>query len=156
MEHLAALGTDIGQNAIPTFKTYGPLLGAAAPTFFKPQTYRYSSDESITRHELDVYLPEPEAQGKNPVMVFVHGGGLVKGDKQMPFPGAHQNVGTFFAKRGYITVSLILGSSTSPCDDMCADKESSSSTRSSRTTVFVSQIHQNHRTTLVSHPAELI
>jgi len=104
MDHLPALGTDIGQNAIPTFKTYAPLLGAASPTFFQPSTYHYSSDNNITRHELDVYLPE--TPGKHPVMVFVHGGGLIKGDKQMPFRGAHQNVGTFFAKRGYTTVSL--------------------------------------------------
>jgi carboxylesterase type B len=102
MDQLSSLGTSIAQTVGPTFKVYAPLLGAARSSFAVPQTFRYSQ-EAITRHELDVYLPAGTG-AKSPVMVFVHGGGMNKGDKQLPLPGAHQNVGTFFSKRGFVTV----------------------------------------------------
>jgi acetyl esterase len=53
------------------------------------------------RHVLDVYLPaEQEAAGlPKPVLIFLHGGGFIRGDK-----ADRANTGCFFAANGVITV----------------------------------------------------
>lgn len=56
----------------------------------------YGSDE---RHRLDVYMPEAAAAGPRPVLVFVHGGGFVRGDK-----ADRDNAGLFFAREGFVAV----------------------------------------------------
>jgi acetyl esterase/lipase len=56
------------------------------------------------KHQLDVYAP-PGAAGA-PVMVFVHGGYWVSGDRRAPEHGAglYGNVGQALAARGIVTV----------------------------------------------------
>lgn len=56
----------------------------------------YGDDE---RHRLDVYEPEAAAQALRPVLVFLHGGGFVRGDKQ-----GRENIGYHFAREGIVTV----------------------------------------------------
>lgn len=50
------------------------------------------------RHRLDVYLPE-ERRDNLPVLVFMHGGGFVRGDKR-----ERENVGLHFARQGMMVV----------------------------------------------------
>lgn len=52
------------------------------------------------RHRLDLYLPERRPRG---VLVYVHGGGFVRGEKDAD--GVfYPNVGRFFARAGYAAV----------------------------------------------------
>src|SRR5688572_1446137 len=52
------------------------------------------------RHRLDVYPADgPDA----PVLLFVHGGGFVSGDKRGD-PWFYGNVGRYFAAHGFLTV----------------------------------------------------
>jgi triacylglycerol lipase len=55
----------------------------------------YGEDE---RHRLDVYLPLG-AEGPAPVVVFLHGGGFIRGDK-----GDRYHVGDYFSRHGVLAV----------------------------------------------------
>jgi triacylglycerol lipase len=52
-----------------------------------------------SRHCLDVYLPEAAGAGPRPAMVFIHGGGFIRGDKS-----ERANVAYEFAAEGYVVV----------------------------------------------------
>jgi acetyl esterase/lipase len=56
----------------------------------------YGADE---RHKLDVYLPTGGNTTGRPLLVFVHGGGFVRGDRS-----ERANVGWWFARAGFVTV----------------------------------------------------
>ncbi|KAJ9093708.1 hypothetical protein QFC21_006304 [Naganishia friedmannii] len=121
MDKLSQFGVSIGEHAGPTFALYFPLLAAKvdAGEFQEPTEHRYGPSE---RHVYDLYLPpspsdtsssttssqvgkkEQGKTGKAPTIVFIHGGGMVQGDKQIEQSrgGAHRNIGTFFAERGYM------------------------------------------------------
>lgn len=52
------------------------------------------------RHRLDIYYPAKErGQKQFPVILFVHGGGFVAGDKIQ-----RKNIGLFFARKGFCVV----------------------------------------------------
>ncbi|KAJ9110540.1 hypothetical protein QFC20_002868 [Naganishia adeliensis] len=104
---LRAFGPSIKDHADPTFNLYFPLLAAQvdAGAFLEPTEHRYGP---LERHAYDVYLPpgDKDGKGKLKTIVFVHGGGMVQGDKQIPESkgGAHRNIGTFFANRGFLVI----------------------------------------------------
>jgi acetyl esterase/lipase len=50
------------------------------------------------RHRLDLYLPESEGS-ELPILVWFHGGGFVRGDKQH-----RANIGAWGAREGFVTV----------------------------------------------------
>ncbi len=52
-----------------------------------------------SRHQLDVYEPEPGRQRRQTIIVFYYGGGWVSGDR-----GLYAFLGSAFASRGYTTV----------------------------------------------------
>jgi triacylglycerol lipase len=64
---------------------------------------RYGSDE---RHRLDVYAPKGGARGSLPVLLFVHGGGFVGGDKAQPGKPFYGNIGAWAAKHGMVGVVM--------------------------------------------------
>jgi acetyl esterase/lipase len=108
LSKLPALGPSIKAHADATFALYFPLLAAQvdAGAFLKPTEHRYGP---LERHAYDVYLPPGDGgKGRLRTLVFVHGGGMVQGDKQIPESkgGAHRNIGTFFANRGFLVVRL--------------------------------------------------
>jgi len=51
------------------------------------------------RHRLDVYRPQGQGEGPFPVLVFLHGGGFVRGDK-----AERENLGRYFARHGIVTM----------------------------------------------------
>ena len=65
----------------------------------------YRSDSQSPKHRLDLYRPASKGW---PMMVFVHGGGWVEGDKALRFGGqdVYGNIGRFYAARG-IGVAVI-------------------------------------------------
>lgn len=74
---------------------YGPLLARQSRDGVRVVTdLAYGED---ARHRLDVYIPQ--AQAPHGVLVFLHGGGFLRGDK-----GERANVGYAFARDGYVVV----------------------------------------------------
>jgi triacylglycerol lipase len=49
------------------------------------------------RHRLDVYRPEVKSAAPRPAIVFLPGGGFIRGDK-----ADRENVGQFFARQGFV------------------------------------------------------
>ncbi len=56
------------------------------------------------RHRLDIFRPEGAQDA--PVLVFVHGGGFVMGDKRLPKLPFYDNVGAWAASQGWIGVTI--------------------------------------------------
>ncbi|ORY61065.1 Alpha/Beta hydrolase protein [Leucosporidium creatinivorum] len=103
MEQLPAFGTHVFQSVQPTFELYATLLRPQLPSLLEPVEHVYGEHP---RHKVDVYRDGRDEE-QLPVLIFVHGGGLNRGDKRMPnglIQGAHQNVGSFFAKEGFLTL----------------------------------------------------
>jgi len=64
---------------------------------------RYGNDE---RHRLDVFRPKAADGGGRPVLVFVHGGGFIGGDKITPVAPFYDNVGAWAVRHGMIGVNV--------------------------------------------------
>ncbi|MBB3221887.1 alpha/beta hydrolase [Pseudoduganella umbonata] len=74
---------------------YAPLLASAPRGGGIVRDIAYGDDE---RHRLDVYLPLG-AQGPAPVVIFLHGGGFIRGDK-----ADREAVGHYFSRHGVLAV----------------------------------------------------
>lgn len=109
---IRALGTEISPEAIEgTAALYAP--------FHEREPYRdvrvtrdvaYGANE---RHRLDVFEPDGESgagrpQGTRaaPVLVFVHGGGFVRGEKRTPGSPYNDNVALWAVRNGLIGVNI--------------------------------------------------
>jgi len=57
------------------------------------------------RHRLDLFVPEG-AEGPLPILLFIHGGGFVRGDKRVPDTPYNDNVGLFAARHGMIGATM--------------------------------------------------
>lgn len=64
---------------------------------------RYGKDE---RHRLDVFRPKPADGSARPVLVFVHGGGFIGGDKVAPAAPFYLNVGAWAVRHGMVGVNV--------------------------------------------------
>ena len=51
--------------------------------------------------KLDLYQPTGDTIAKRPVLIWIHGGGFIQGDK-----ASGSTPATYFAKRGYVTASI--------------------------------------------------
>ncbi len=97
-EALPALGSELSREMVGgTMKLYGPLHAADTNDGLNVLADQAYGDHE--RQKLDVYAPE--GASNLPVMVFVHGGGFVRGDK-----GGAANIGRWFARHGVVTVTL--------------------------------------------------
>jgi triacylglycerol lipase len=74
---------------------YAPLLADMPRGGEVLRDIAYGEDE---RHRLDVYLPA-DARGPLPVVVFLHGGGFIRGDK-----ADREAVGHYFSRHGVLAV----------------------------------------------------
>ncbi|KIW25141.1 uncharacterized protein PV07_10805 [Cladophialophora immunda] len=102
MESLPQLGKAIAQVLLPTYQVYTPLLLRQADTIKSTarQTFSYGKHP---RQHLDLYTPSKTTNSKigKSVLIFLYGGGFVRGDKINPnFPEGlvYANVGHFFAE----------------------------------------------------------
>jgi len=104
---VAAKINEMGSNLSPeiigtTMKLYMPLHANVDRSGVKvTKDEKYGPDE---RHRLDVYEPSKKASSPMPILVFVHGGGFVAGNKSSPDSPFFGNIGYYFAKRGILTV----------------------------------------------------
>ena len=64
---------------------------------------RYGDDE---RHRLNVFQAKGAAKASRPVLVFIHGGGFIGGDKSMPGMPFYDNVGVWGARHGLVGVNI--------------------------------------------------
>jgi len=64
---------------------------------------RYGDDE---RHRLNVFQAKSASGAARPVLVFVHGGGFIGGDKSMPGMPFYDNVGVWGARHGMVGVNI--------------------------------------------------
>ncbi|MGP8123104.1 MAG: alpha/beta hydrolase [Xanthobacteraceae bacterium] len=58
------------------------------------------------RNRLDVFTPDPPSTGPKPVLIFVHGGGFVAGDKHPPGSPFYDNVMLWALKEGFVGVNM--------------------------------------------------
>ncbi|KAG4434389.1 hypothetical protein IFR05_010122 [Cadophora sp. M221] len=97
-------GPSISAVLAPTFKIFTPLLLASQETIksIAVTTHTYGTH---ARHKLDIYHPRTDSP--SPILIFFHGGGLIRGDKNMPLGDGglvYANLGAFFAQRGITTL----------------------------------------------------
>lgn len=58
------------------------------------------------RHRLDVFTPTARPAAPAPVVVYVHGGGFIAGQRSRPPGLIYDNVATFFARNGMVGVNM--------------------------------------------------
>lgn len=95
---LRGMGTELSKEVVGgTMKLYGPLHAAEDMSGFSvTPDQAYGAHE---RHKLDVFAPDGARAA--PVLVFVHGGGFVRGDK-----GDVANIGREMARHGIVGVTI--------------------------------------------------
>ena len=102
-ETIARLGTALGPDVLgqcrDLFDAEQTELAAVVPAAATNLAYG-----PHPRHRLDLYAPTGD--GPWPVLVFVHGGGFVLGDKGNPDSWANANVGRMAVRAGFLGVVI--------------------------------------------------
>lgn len=103
---IRALGTELSPSLLEgTRALFAELHGAVEPE--PANVYRDARYGPDDRHRLDVFeAPGGAGPSGRPVLVFVHGGGFVMGDKTMPGSPFYDNVGRWAAARGWVGVTM--------------------------------------------------
>jgi triacylglycerol lipase len=97
---IRAIGPTMGAEAVT--RTAAALAALQPPPAVEPlRDQRYGPDP---RHRLDVF--SPNGAGARPVLVFVHGGGFVGGDKTRPGAFYYDNIGQWAARSGLVGVNI--------------------------------------------------
>lgn len=98
---VAALGRVVDPEN--TGKIYAPLQEKEPYTGIKvTRDVKYGPD---ARNVVDIFVPETGAAGR-PVLMFVHGGGMVRGNKHAPGSAFYDNVMVFAARHGMVGVNV--------------------------------------------------
>src|SRR5690606_26630561 len=93
-------GEDVAGNFDATLERFTPLLRAAPKTGI--QVTRDGAYGPDARHRIDLY--RPEGGSGVPVVVFLHGGAYVRGERNVN-EEAYGNVATYFARQGMLGVN---------------------------------------------------
>ncbi len=103
---LAGLGRDLSPALLQgTTALFAELHSTVAPP--PANVHRDEHYGPAERHRLDVFEPIDRASGgPRPVLLFVHGGGFVRGDKTLPGTPFYDNVGRFAAARGWVGATM--------------------------------------------------
>jgi triacylglycerol lipase len=96
-------GTALSQDGfLATIAQFAPLQAATEPTEIE-RDIGYGPD---ARHKLDWFHPSKKAAGTPSVIIYVHGGGFVGGDKREPNSPLYDNIGSWAAANGLHAVTL--------------------------------------------------
>jgi hypothetical protein len=101
MDQLAELGTEISRVLSRTFELYVPLLLKQADSIKSTKRESFSYGK-FQRQRLDVYTPSTPTSADKKVLIYLYGGGMVRGDKILPnIPEGlvYANIGHFLAER---------------------------------------------------------
>lgn len=102
-----AITPELAQASWALLTPFHEKAGYTAPKIDRDQ--RYGPDP---RHRLDVHTGGAAAvggaagRGGAPVLVFVHGGGFVRGDKHTPGTPGYDLVGAWAVRHGYVGVTM--------------------------------------------------
>lgn len=94
------LGPRLDREVIQTTaRLYRPLLEKAPRDGVSvAEDLEYGPHE---RHRLNVYRPMAKSATPSPILVFLHGGGFVRGDKR-----GFANIGIYFARHGVVGITI--------------------------------------------------
>jgi acetyl esterase/lipase len=101
---IAALGRPITPAMLQgTIALFAATALRPEPAFCKVRRdIVYGAD---ARHRLDVFSPVTAA-AKCPVVIYVHGGGFVGGDKGAPEAPFYNNIGSWAARAGFVGITM--------------------------------------------------
>jgi acetyl esterase/lipase len=100
--HLRGLGTELSPPMIQaTQRLFADSFAGMDPTISITRDHRYGPDE---RHRLDIFTKPSHRSAA--VLVFVHGGGFVMGDKRTPDLPFYDNIGNFAVGSGHVGVTI--------------------------------------------------
>jgi triacylglycerol lipase len=100
-----ALGTEISPASIEgTAALYAPFH--EREPYAGVEVVRDLSYGPNERHRLDVFRATVARPGPQPVLLFVHGGGFVGGDKRMPGSPYNDNVALWAVRHGLVGVNM--------------------------------------------------
>src|SRR6266404_2532843 len=100
-EKIAAIGRVVDPEN--TGKIYTPLQEKEPYAGVKvTRDVKYGSD---ARNVVDIFVPETGAGGR-PVLMFVHGGGMIRGIKHAPGNPYYDNIMLFAARHGMVGVNV--------------------------------------------------
>ncbi len=100
--YLRSLGSELSPPMIQaTQRFFAERFVGIDPAISIIRDHRYGPDE---RNRLDIFTKHSHRQA--PVLLFVHGGGFVGGDKRMPDLPFYDNVGGFAAGCGHVGVTM--------------------------------------------------
>jgi acetyl esterase/lipase len=113
---MSANPLEVGQKIETLGRVLNPGVIAATAALYAPlqeqkpyagirvhRDLKYGPDE---RNRLDVFAPDPLPTETRPVLVFVHGGDFVAGDKADPKSPFYENIGVWAARNGLIGVNV--------------------------------------------------
>lgn len=102
---LRALGTELTPDVITgTAGIVAPMHPKGAAEGVRiTRDQRYGPAE---RNRLDIFESAAGAKGSLPVLLFVHGGGFIMGDKTAPNSPFYDNVGIWAARNGMVGVTM--------------------------------------------------
>ena len=101
-EKVKSLGR--GMDPRPTAALYAPLL--ASQSYQGVRVSRDLSYGSSDSQRLDIFEPEAAGTSSRPVVIFVHGGGFVAGDKHRADSPFYDNVMLWAVNQGLIGVTV--------------------------------------------------
>ncbi|MEY4641519.1 MAG: hypothetical protein RLZZ227_1513 [Pseudomonadota bacterium] len=101
---IRALPREITPDTLATTRNLiAPLVKASAADMCVARDLKYGEHE---RQRLDIFTPASGFEPARPVLIFVHGGGFIAGDKQMPGTAFYDNVGHWALRNGYNAVNI--------------------------------------------------
>lgn len=102
-DEIRNLGTAINpQTVASSMAIYGRYVADTSPAMGRVE--RDIAYGSHDRHRLDIFAP---ADGESlPVLVYVHGGGFIGGDKAIPGTPFHENIGGWAVQHGFVGVPM--------------------------------------------------
>jgi triacylglycerol lipase len=100
---IRAIGRDmVPQMFVDTAALFAPLALKPDAAAGVERDIAYGAD---ARHKLDLFKPAAGGSGL-PVLVYVHGGGFVQGDKGGPDAPFYSNIGAWAVREGFIGVTI--------------------------------------------------